>query len=127
MFEVEFDVSESTFPSPEAMLFWSLAVISFASIIPDDPDNESAGGKLDCIAATSFIQRLSACFFFHNSLKLMQASLHTLNIKTELILKLKVFMSTRQDPPVHNYRLLALNYLSYLIVRKQVRFAEISP
>lgn len=87
LFDVEFDVSV---PSPEAMLFWSLTVISFASMIPDDPDNERAGGKLDCIAATSFIQRSSACFFFHNSLKLMQASLHTLNIKTKLISKVKV-------------------------------------
>lgn len=84
LFKVEFDVSRDTFSSPEAMLSLELlwVVISFASIIPDDPDNESAGGKLDCIAATSFIQRSSACFFFHNSLKLMQASLHTINIKT---------------------------------------------
>lgn len=86
----EFDDSRNAFSSPEGMLsvellfllFWSWVVISFASIIPDDPENESTGGKLDCIAATSLIQRSSACFFFHNSLKLRQASLHTLNIKT---------------------------------------------
>ena len=52
--------STNAFSSPEGILsvellflFWSWAAMSFASIIPDDPENESAGGKFDCIAATS--------------------------------------------------------------------------
>ena len=42
------------------------------------------------------LPRSSACFFFHNSLKSMQASLHTLNINTENWLKTELKVSCRR-------------------------------